>query len=438
MAADAELESLRQTVSELERRLQAVRSIAIGLSTATNVPDLIREALNISLKVAESDAGSILLYDHDKKKLIFQYVIGEKAGELTGMELDPGLGLAGKAFQTGESIVSQDVSQESDHLKELGEMVGYITTNIVTVPLMSPGGELFGVMQVLNKRNAPFDEHDVALIETMAAHIAVAIETARLHEEARLATIVRFVGDISHDVKNMVTPTMTGAETLGMVAEDCFAKFDECISRLKGNAQADQVCSAISELRELCPEIIEMIMEGCEAVQQRMAEISAAVKGIVSKPSFEETDLVSIGRRVGAMLKPLAQKKGLSLEIQGEVPPAMVDGKMIYNAVYNLIFNAIDACEKGDSVTFSFEGNNGDIVMECADTGPGMPENIKARLFTDDAVSTKPMGTGLGTRIVKNVIDAHGGTVSVASELGVGTTICCRIPVHRSSSGGVS
>ena len=200
---------------------------------------------------------------------------------------------------------------------------------------------------------------------------------------------------------------------------------------------AREVCATISEIRELCPEMIEMIMEGCEAVQQRMAEISAAVKGIVSKPNFEETDLVSIGRRVGAMLKPLAQKKGLSLEIQGEALPAMVDGKMIYNAVYNLIFNAIDACREGDSITFSFQ-SDGDILMECADTGPGMPENVKARLFTDEAVSTKPMGTGLGTRIVKNVIDAHDGTVSVESESGVGTTIRCRIPVHRSDSGGSS
>ena len=435
MASDAELVSLRRTVCELERRLQAVRSIAIGLSAATDVSELIREALNISLKVAECDAGSILLYNPDKKKLIFEYVVGEKAGELTGMELDPGLGLAGKVFRSGTSMVSQNAARERDHLKGIGEIVGYITNNIVTVPLKSPEGDPLGVMQVLNKRNAQFDSYDVALIETMAAHIAVAIETARLQEEARLAIIVRFVGNISHDVKNMVTPAMTGAETLGMVAQECFAKFDECAKRFQGDPEADKVCAAINELRELCPEMISMIMEGCEAVQQRMAEISAAVKGMVSKPNFEQTDVVSIGRRVGVMLKPLAQKKGLTLDIQGEVPPAMVDGKMIYNAVYNLIFNAIDACRKGDSVTFSFEGRDGEIIMECADTGPGMPENVKARLFTDEAVSTKPMGTGLGTRIVKNVIDAHEGTIEITTELGAGTTIRCRIPVK--GPGGV-
>ena len=109
--------------------------------------------------------------------------------------------------------------------------------------------------------------------------------------------------------------------------------------------------------------------------------------------------------------------------------------------MYNLIFNAIDACGQGDSIAVRFnavlsgefpDGNY--IAIECADTGPGMPQHVKAKLFTDEAISTKPMGTGLGTRIIKNVIDAHGGTVEVESELGAGTTIRCRIPADLPAS----
>ena len=115
----------------------------------------------------------------------------------------------------------------------------------------------------------------------------------------------------------------------------------------------------------------------------------------------------------------------------------MVDGKQIYNAVYNLILNAIDACQEGDSVAFRCGGvpEGHCFVMECRDTGPGIPEGIRSKLFTDEAVSTKPMGTGLGTRIVKDVVGAHSGTLEVESEVGVGTTIRCRIPLGRGSSG---
>jgi signal transduction histidine kinase len=70
------------------------------------------------------------------------------------------------------------------------------------------------------------------------------------------------------------------------------------------------------------------------------------------------------------------------------------------------------------------------MLIEVADTGRGMPQWVKERLFTDRVVSTKPGGTGLGTRIVKNVVDAHGGTISVESEEGKGTTFYIKLPVE--------
>jgi signal transduction histidine kinase len=353
--------------------------------------------------------------------------------------------LAGRVFRTGQTCVSEDVTQDPAHLRQVGESVGYLTTNMVTVPLRAPEGEPLGVMQVLNKRGGPFDEHDVRLIETVAAQIAVAVQTIRLHEEARLATVVRFIGNISHDVKNMITPAVTGAEALQMIADDCFRTFDERRVGSEGVAtETEGLAGSMARLRESYPEIVELILEGCDAVQQRMIEIAAAVKGIVSEPQFEPTDVVAIARRVGTMLSPQARKQGVAFAVEpvGEVPPAVVDGKQVYNALYNLVLNALDACGRGDAVTLRIEvqpegefpeGNC--LAVECADTGPGMPEHVRARLFTDEAVSTKPMGTGLGTRIVKNVVEAHGGLVELESELGVGTTIRCRIPARRSQDG---
>ena len=436
-----ELESLREAAAQLERQLDAARRIAAGLSAITKVKELVQEALDISLDIAEAEAGSILLHDPDKDKLVFEYVVGEKADELMGMELDPNQGLAGLVFQSGESSISEDVSKEKAHLRQVGEQVGYITTNMITVPLKSVEGQPIGVMQVLNKRGAPFDEHDVTLIEIMAAQIAAAIETARLNEEARLAIVVRFIGNISHDVKNMITPAMTGAETLQLITNDSYQQFDERLNELScPAAEAEQLKEAMAELRELSPEMIEIIIEGCNAVQQRMAEIAAAVKGIVAEPHFEMTDIVPLAQRVGNLLSAQAEKEGITVAIEpvGEVPTAMVDAKQIYNAIYNLIFNAMDACARGATITFRVKGQpkgqfpeGNYLLLECEDTGSGMPEEVKATLFTDDAISTKPMGTGLGTRIVKNVVDAHGGMVEVESEMGVGTTIRCRIPLER-------
>lgn len=435
--------SLRRGMSELERQIEAVRRIAVLLSTATELGELVREALDASLALAQSEAGSILLHNPDKQKLVFEYVVGEKSDELTGLELEPDQGLAGQVFQSARTLVSDDVAAETAHLREVGEKVGYVTRNMVTVPLMSPEGEPLGVMQVLNKRGAQFDQYDVRLIEIIAAQVAVAVETVRLHEQARLAAVVRFIGNISHDVKNMITPAMVGAQTLEMVADGCFVEFDECLGRQAqpGDRAAD-LAATVSKLRRLYPEIAEMILEGCEVVQQRMTQVSAAVKGRIAEPHFEPTAIVSIAQRVGTMLRPQAERKGVTLTIDGvpDLPAATVDGKQIYNAVYNLILNAIDACDDGAAVTLrcaavvlgEFPSGNC-IVIECEDTGPGIPEEVKSKLFTDQAVSTKAMGTGLGTRIVKDVVEAHDGTLELESEVGVGTTIRCRIPLRRES-----
>lgn len=66
-------------------------------------------------------------------------------------------------------------------------------------------------------------------------------------------------------------------------------------------------------------------------------------------------------------------------------------------------------------------------------TGRGMPTEVLERLFTGQAVSTKAGGTGLGTQIVKNVVDAHGGTIEVRSEPSKGTTFRIRLPLERMS-----
>ncbi len=430
---------LREEVEQLSRQLAAVQRIAASLSSVTKVEDIVHEALGLCLEIAEADAGSLVLLDPKKEKLVYRYVIGEAAATITGLEIAPDQGIAGQVFTSGTSLISEDVSKEKSHLRKVDEDSGYVTHNMVTVPLKSVDGAPLGVMQVLNKHEGAFTDSDVRLIEIMSSEVAAAIESARLAEEARLATVVRFLGDLSHDVKNMIAPVKTGTETLQMFAEEAFTDLDE-ITAEAGPEIAEKINDAMGTLRELMPELFEMFLEGSDAVQQRMAEIAGAIKGMVSEPTFEEADVPEIVGRVLNLLRPQADKSivTLSVETVGDIPTACVDKKQIYNLIYNLIFNAIDACTEGCGVTFRTltgaaapwpEGNY--LILECEDTGPGIPPEVKAKLFTENAVSTKPMGTGLGTKIVANVVRAHGGIIELDSEVGCGTTVRCKIPINQ-------
>ena len=69
------------------------------------------------------------------------------------------------------------------------------------------------------------------------------------------------------------------------------------------------------------------------------------------------------------------------------------------------------------------------IGISVKDSGPGMPQDIRDSLFTNEVISRKAGGTGLGTKIVKDAIDSHKGTITVESELGRGTTFHITLPI---------
>ncbi len=394
------------------------------------------------MELVRCSAGSIILYDADKEKLVFKHVVGPTADDLVGMEMAPDQGIAGSVFASGEVRVSDDVTTEAEHDKGIGEKVEYQTRNMVTVPLRSIEGTPIGVMQVLNKSDGNFDEDDVEILSILGSQIATAIETSRLHERARLAEVVQYVAHISHDVKNMVTPVQTGAETLQFMMDDMFSQLDETYEQNANDAGVARVKEITGEVRGFYAEMIEIILDGSTNVQDRTKEIADCIKGMVSKPHFEAADLREIADRAVKPLVLVAESVGVTVSHvpKGDMPPVVVDDKQLYNAIYNLANNAIQACEKGDTVTIYTSAvpdgewpEGGYALIEVVDDGSGIPPEVLEKLFTDDAVSTKPGGTGLGTRIIGDVVKAHNGTITVDSEVGVGTTMSIRLPLTHES-----
>ena len=435
-----QVEELLRTLHERDAQIGAIHRITSALGGIVRQRDLIRQALETSLEVVQAGAGSIILHDEDRDRLVFTHVVGPTADQLVGMEMALDHGIAGAVFQSGELRVSEDVTAEKEHDSEIGEKVKYLTRNMVTVPLKSVEGEPIGVMQVLNKSGGIFTEADVEVLAILGAQIASAIETSRLHEQARLAEVIQFIGHISHDVKNMVTPVQTGAETLQFMLEDMFAQLDVLCCSDNGDDEFAPIRDALVEVRDFYPEMITIIVDGSNNVQERTKEISDCIKGMVSAPSFAPLDLNDLVPRVIKPLFLVAESAGVTLahEPADDLPEVCVDEKQLYNAIYNLVNNAIQACESGDTVTVRTgavtEGEwpeGGYVMLQVQDTGSGIPDNVREKLFTDDAISTKPGGTGLGTRIIGDVVRSHDGVIVVDSEVGAGTSMTVKLPLIR-------
>ena len=118
------------------------------------------------------------------------------------------------------------------------------------------------------------------------------------------------------------------------------------------------------------------------------------------------------------------------------LPVIQADESRLFNALYNLVNNAIPEVPSGGSVTVQGRTEQGgkSIVLSVIDTGKGMPPEVQESLFTYQAISRKVGGTGLGTKIVKDVVDAHGGQITVASELGMGASFHITLPVEGPTS----
>ena len=93
-------------------------------------------------------------------------------------------------------------------------MTGYRTRDLITLPLKRWDGDPIGVLQVMNKREGVLNEEDLAILTIVSAITASSIERARLYQEARLAEVVRLLGDIGHDIKNLLMPVVCGADLM--------------------------------------------------------------------------------------------------------------------------------------------------------------------------------------------------------------------------------
>ena len=169
----------------------------------------------------------------------------------------------------------------------------------------------------------------------------------------------------------------------------------------------------------------EMIGHSARRIHERVKEIADSVKGLTRPPQFAPCRLADVVSNVYQTLRILADEQHVVLRAEGldSLPVIRADESRLFNAIYNLVNNAIPEVPSGGSVTVRgrLDESGKRVVLSVVDTGKGMSPEVRDSLFSYQAISRKVGGTGLGTKIVKDVVDAHGGTITVESEEGAGT-----------------
>jgi signal transduction histidine kinase len=233
--------------------------------------------------------------------------------------------------------------------------------------------------------------------------------------------ITQLMGEISHDVKNLLMPLVAGTDLLAEEIRDLFKNLPKMQP------------ARVEQSHLACDEVIKLFRNTSRRIQDRMKAIAdyAALTRVPQK--FERCKIVNIADSVVKSLRALAEQNHVALKLEElhALPPIMGDDARLHSLLYNLVNNAIPEVPPHGSVIIGGCHCVGDDFIEIyvQDTGKGMPPEMRDTLFTNRLVSRKTGGTGLGTKIVKDVVEMHGGRIAVQSELGKGTTFQIRLPI---------
>lgn len=281
--------------------------------------------------------------------------------------------------------------------------------------------EMLGVLSCGSKLSgAPFAATDRDLLIGAASQVGIAIRNVRSMEalreaqiellrKERLATMGELAGSVAHGVRNPLSGIRASAQM--------------ALQQTADPAIKETLTSIISESDRL------------EHRVRALLDFSRPFQ-----PTIAAVDVASILESVRRSIEPQAKRVGVDIEISSERDsgPAACDENFLEEALLELAGNALRIMgEAGGHLKFSSGESDDQIWIHVADDGPGIPENVRSRVF-DLFFTTRSDGTGMGLAVVKRILDALGGTISVSSELGRGTTFEILLPLfaQRTSSLG--
>jgi signal transduction histidine kinase/DNA-binding response OmpR family regulator len=424
--------ALGQRRKEEERlHLQAqlpILEISHFLMSEANVVSLAQRLLEILVQQMEADRGLLLLLSEDPNELYVAAAIGLPDGALDGTEMVANRGSTAKGLLSEGPLVLGTHSSAHVDAPWQKLVIEPDATDLMLLPLRTREKDVgvLGLGRLAGKRpRTSFTPTDLNLLSIVGRQIAIALENTRLYalEQRRTAELARtlvqqqeldrlkdeFMQNVSHELRTPLSMILGYAEML-----------------------------TSGELGEIGPRqqgAIETIMQRAMILKDLIENITAILDNRDREPL---TGLVSMVELVASTLADfgvLAQQSELELhgQITNQVPFVQGDPEHLRKMVDNLIANALKFTPAGGTVNVSLRGTSDEVILQVIDTGIGIPEEHLERIFdrfyqVDGTTRRRHGGSGLGLALVKEISETHGGSVTVESQVGQGSTFTVRLP----------
>jgi signal transduction histidine kinase len=370
-----------QTVAEtpLAERIEALHRAATDIGAATTAEDACRETIVAAADILEFELSTVVLHEDG---LLVPKAISADAAADGARPMEPDQGNAGQTFQTGESLIVDDI-----HENERSDPSRESYRSVVSVPV----GD-HGVFQAVSEEVARFDEQDLRLAELLVSHTASTLD--RIERERRLREknrrLENFAGLVSHDLRNPLSVAAGHAE-LAMQTGD----FEH----------VETVVDAIDDIDEMIDNLLVLAREGDVAGETERIDLEWSAHAVWGEL---ETAGAALDCDVDCTLN--ATQSHLHHLLGNLFRNAVEHGSTSNRTGSD---DAVEHAGSTDSETMvTVDDLDDDSGFYVADDGPGIPPEHRDDLF-EPGYSTDADGTGFGLCIVEEVGSSLGWDVSV-------------------------
>jgi two-component system NtrC family sensor kinase len=414
---------MRQTERALRQRnreLAALNEISRTVTSSLDLDEVLAAAMEGVQEILQVEVGSLILVDEESGELVFRKTLSPQQSWVTGRSFQSGEGIVGHVVANGTPYLVNDVSEDPFFLPRVDAATGLKARAILCVPLFVRDRAV-GAIEVINKPGGAFTEADLDLLQTVAGAVAVAVENAQLYTE-----LADFANELERSQAQLVQAEKMAA--IGRMAASLAHEINNPLQAIHNTLHLSAISELPQEKRQgylsMAQEEVSQLIE----IVQRMLDFYRPSRGGVVRANVNQ-----VLRNALAIADKQIQHSEIHVHtrLASNLPEIPMVADQLMQVFLNIVINAVEATPTGGDLHLgTLLTEDGEwILVAFRDSGPGLtPEQISHAF--EPFYTTKPEGTGLGLAISYGIVEQHGGTIEVSSQLGHGATFIVRLPVH--------
>lgn len=298
-----------------------------------------------------------------------------------------------------------------------------------------PQHYMFSAMEIVRQEIATIVRETAPdrMADVLAVHKLLAIELAIMLETYK-ESYVELVRDIE---RQQMHERLTQSEHLARIGRLAASLAHEIKNPLAGISGAVQVIRDGMATADPHRPILNEVLRQIDRLDGTVKDLLVYARP--APPRFDTADVSQLIDRIVGLLQKEAEFKRVKLfnATRRPLAPVVLDANQIEQVLMNLALNAAHASPDGKPVRIQAQVEDGFLVIEVEDHGHGMDEETCRRAM-EAFFTTKSRGTGLGLSICSRIVEGHGGTMSIRSTPGKGTTVRIRIPSSQRTPGATA